>query len=416
MGDLTYLMNVDRGSNAFYGLAKQYFVAAKATVIDPPPAGQTLEGVFKHLADTKKEQKVVNLVSHATGIASMQCAITNAQRNQGKTWIDVDDLQDALATSSVKAPGPTVITPNTRIVIYGCDIGRTSKFLKHLLLLFGDQGELLAPRRMSIFKLAGSKVVYRQAQSWSLARKEPLIPAGKTEPTVGWPKFRETFVTEAVAKFGAAALAASGGLGDEELKRKLTTVASTATIVLAPTFFISEDFPITPAAGQTPAAAAASIKPASNGDPITTKATSPDQVDDTTVVTTVTAADTYAADAAKTKFTITLVILAKLIEEEVAIAEGAGYRRITCCEGKAPSPGPKPTSGGSGHGPSAFAEELRALLDELHADGASQADLDAMLAAVPQGDATEEIVTEVPDEPPMPDDLDSLALPPEEVA
>ena len=62
-----------------------------------------------------------------------------------------------------------------------------------------------------------------------------------------------------------------------------------------------------------------------------------------------------------------------------------------------------------------FEEDLRALLDELLADGAPPADIDAILAAVPQGNAIEDIVTAVPDAPPVPDDLASLALPPEEV-
>ena len=43
-------------------------------------------------------------------------------------------------------------------------------------------------------------------------------------------------------------------------------------------------------------------------------------------------------------------------------------------------------------------------------------DIDAILGAVPQGDAIEDFVTAVPDAPPVPDDLASLALQSEEVA
>lgn len=59
-------------------------------------------------------------------------------------------------------------------------------------------------------------------------------------------------------------------------------------------------------------------------------------------------------------------------------------------------------------------EQLRALLDEVLADGASQADVDALLAAVPQGDATEGLDMDVPAVPPVTDDPESLARPPEE--
>ena len=75
MGDLTFLMNSDPSgaSNQFYSLAKQYFVAAGVTVIDAPAGGQTLEGVFTRLKTETKEQKTINLVSHANGFAAMEC-------------------------------------------------------------------------------------------------------------------------------------------------------------------------------------------------------------------------------------------------------------------------------------------------------------------------------------------------------
>ena len=107
--------------------------------------------------------------------------------------------------------------------------------------------------------------------------------------------------------------------------------------------------------------------------------------------------------------------------QDVLIAEGPGYRRVTTSKARAPSPGPKPTSGGAtsggdaSGGPDALAEQLQALLDEVLADGAAQADADALLAAVPQGDATEGLEVDVPDVPP-PDDPESLDLPPEELA
>jgi hypothetical protein len=66
---------------------------------------------------------------------------------------------------------------------------------------------------------------------------------------------------------------------------------------------------------------------------------------------------------------------------------------VTTSEGSAPSPGPTPVGGGTGSGGSGTATpnaELQATIAELLADGAAQADADALLAALPQGEATED--------------------------
>ena len=199
----------------------------------------------------------------------------------------------------------------------------------------------------------------------------------------------------------------------------LDAAANSATNAITSTFFLEENIDILPTGTQTAKQAADSVKPIANGDPVTAIPQSAAQVDDTTMVTTVSGADAYPANAAKTKYSITLVLLAQVMDQDVPIAEGPGYARVTSSKERAPSPGPKPTGGGgtSGGGatddPNAFAEDLRALLDELLADGAPQADIDAILAAVPQGDATGDIVTDVPDSPPIPDDLEARSLPPE---
>jgi hypothetical protein len=375
----------------------------------------------------------------------MECPVTVASQAAGRRTMTVDDLEDALAAKTLAAPGPAVITDKTRVVIYGCDVGRSEKFLKMLSGLFGDPGEVLAPRRLSLFKLDGSTVQYRQAQTWSVVRKAPLVPAGATAPPGGWPAFRTTFVTEAFDKFARVAIA-SEITGGDRFKQILTTAASTATTTFAPTFFFEEGVDIFPVGSQSAAEAAASVKPRSNGDPVVAQAQSAAQVDDTTLVTTVSGADAYPANPAKTKFSISIVILAQVLDQNVLIAEGPDYRRLTSSKGLAPSPGPKPTGGGATSGggvsgdPSAFEEDVKALLDELLADGAVQADVDAVLAALPQGDATdgsntedseigdsdtgdadvedpetEDLASEVGDEPPVPDDPESLALPRDEV-
>ncbi len=74
------------------------------------------------------------------------------------------------------------------------------------------------------------------------------------------------------------------------------------------------------------------------------------QIDDTTVVTTVGPADTYPTTPAKTAYRITAVILGQIIDKHVVIAEGTDYQ--SCCSGKglAPSPGPKAASANDGDG------------------------------------------------------------------
>jgi hypothetical protein len=268
--------------------------------------------------------------------------------------------------------------------------------------LFGDPGEVLAPRRLSLFQLVGTTVKYRQAQTWSLVRKAPLIPAGASAPTGGWPAFRTAFVKDASDKFARVAIPTEVG-GEEHFKAILTTAAGNATTAFGPTFFFEEGIDIIPVGSQTAAAAAASVKPKSNGDPVTAAAQSVFQVDDTTLVTTISGADAYAANPQQTKFAITVVILAQVIDGDVLIAEGPGYRRLTSSKGIAPSPGPKPVgggagSGGGGSGAGGSSSQIQTLVDQLMADGATQEDVDALVAEIPQGDATEGLVLDAPDD------------------
>lgn len=146
------------------------------------------------------------------------------------------------------------------------------------------------------------------------------------------------------------------------------------------------------------------MKPKSNGDPVTAAAQSVFQVDDTTLVTTISGADAYAANPQQTNFAITVVILAQVIDGDVLIAEGPGYRRVTSSKGLAPSPGPKPVGGGAGSGggggsgAGGSSSQIQTLVDQLMADGATQEDVDALVAEIPQGDATEGLVLDAPDD------------------
>jgi hypothetical protein len=267
----------------------------------------------------------------------------------------------------------------------------------------------LAPRRLSMFKLDGSTVKYRQAQSWTLVRKARLTPAGADAPTGGWPAFRTQFVKDASDKFGRAAILSEID-GDTRFKTILTTAANSATKTIGPTFFLEETLDIFPTGTQTAKQAADSVKPLSNGDPVTATAQSAAQVDDTTVVTTVSGADAYPANAAKTQYSITLILLAQIIDQDVPIAEGPGYARVTSSKGLAPLAGPKATGGGTGSGGGSGAgaanDSVQSIIDELLANGVAQDDVDAIVAVAPQGDATEGLATDSPDAIPVEGDPD----------
>ncbi|HEY4267130.1 MAG TPA: hypothetical protein VGM94_02950 [Galbitalea sp.] len=403
MPDITFLMGQDPAgaSNQFYSLAKQYFTAAGGTVVDAPSAkGQTLEGVFAKLTSLGTAQTTINIVCHATGYASMEFGLTSASTD---AWVDADDLQNALNAKVPAAPGSAIISSKTRVVIYGCDVGRSSRFLTMLSGLFGDPGEILAPKRIAVFMLSGDPakpVKYRLAQTWSVAQKSPLVVAGTAAPAGGWDAFRKTFVTNASFKFGRAVAGTGDPLGDSVLTSMLTDAAKTATTATAATFFLQEEIDIFADKGQTAAQAAATISPISNGDPITSFAPTVGAIDDTTVLTTVTSADTYPTTPAKTAFTITVAILAQIMDHEPLIAQGPDYASYTSGKARAPSPGPKAASAGDGgDGGGAVADggdPMQAATQALLDGGASQADIDALDADAPTGDGTADIDTDAP--------------------
>ena len=138
------------------------------------------------------------------------------------------------------------------------------------------------------------------------------------------------------------------------------------------------------------------------------------QVDDTTVVTTISGADAYAANAAQTKYSITVVLLAQVIDQDVLIAEGPDYARVTSSKGLAPSPGPKPTGGGgggTGSGAGGAKDQLQSVIDELVAAGAAQEVIDTLTEAAPKGDATEGLATSSSDDAPVTGEPDYPQVP-----
>jgi len=416
MAPITYLMGTDAQTtgNPFFALAKTYFQQKNpdGTIVDAPAAVQTLEGVFKHLNSLGKLQTRINLVSHASGFGALNGAVTDDLRAKGQIFIEIDDLKTALANKVPTPLGPAIVSPKTCVVIYGCDVGRSAEFLTLLSGLFGNPGELLAPRRMAVFVPDPGGVKYRQARTWTLTRPK-LLPTG-TSDTV-WKPVRDQFVADASMKFGRFVGNTGDMLAQDHLTAMITAAALHATTKLGPTFFLEETVPILPAPGQTAEEAAQSINTATNGDPVTPPS-SLDQVDDSTVVTTIGPADTSPVDAQKTAFRINIVILGQILDREVVLTQPPDYQSCCSSKGLAPSPGPKAASAGDGGtGGSVDGDPLQTATQLLLAGGVSQTDIDALLASVPTGDATEDIDTDAPAAVPVDGDT-VMDMPPEEFA
>ncbi len=404
MAELTYLANADPpgATNPFYALAKQYFAANGSTVVDAPPRGQTIEGILEDLRTRDGVQATVNIVCLATGFGALGMPVSLADQSAGRTICVAGDVLDALAKKSLIPPGFAAIDETTRIVFYGCDLGRSTSFLMLLSCLLGNPGEILAPRQLGVFTPEGSSVLYRQAQTWSLVKKAPLTPAGTDEPTVGWPAYREQFVIDASAKFGPAAVLAQPD-GDTQLAAILDSATSAATTVISGTFFLETGIDISATATLTASQVAHAMAPMANGDPVTAAAEGAAQVDDTTVVTAINGSDAFPSIDEPTKLSLGVVMLAQLIDREVTIAEGPDYARVTSSQGLAPSLGPDATGSGSAAG---TANYLQPMIDALLASGIPQNAIDELLAGAPQGDATEGIVITSPDAEPIAGDPD----------
>jgi hypothetical protein len=384
MADLTYLANVDPagGSDTFYALAKQYFQASGSTVVDAPEQGQTIEGILADLTSKGVLQGTINIVCRATGIGALALPLTLADQAAGRGFVSADDVGDALSKKSLTPPGQAVVDDTTRIVFYGDDLGRSTNFMLLLAGLFGNPGELLAPRRLGVFLQDGSSVSYRLAQTWTHVSKAPLFPAGASEPSGGWEAFRNQFVSDVAARFGATAVEA-GDEGGTQLTAQLTTAANSATLAMAPTFFLEAGIDVGPSSTQTAQEVAQALPSMPNGDPPTATAASPTDVDDSAQVTSVSGVDAFSADDAQARYEIRVVMLAQVIDQDVPIAEGPAYARVTSGQGLAPSSGP----GASGGNTDASPASLQPIIDELLANGVPQATIDELLADLPPPEA-----------------------------
>ena len=114
------------------------------------------------------------------------------------------------------------------------------------------------------------------------------------------------------------------------------------------------------------------------------------------MVTTISGADAYPANAAKTQYAITVAILAQVIDQDVPIAEGPGYAARDQQQGtRARRPGRSRRAAAreaaaAGDGRTRSPRTSGSSSTSCSPTEPPQADVDAILAAVPQGDATED--------------------------
>jgi hypothetical protein len=389
MVEITFLMDTDTGANAFYANAKRYFKdVLKSEVIDAPQGGQTLEGVFDTLraratAAQPKIYDVIDVVTHATGFSSLQFPFDNAAKTAKNTLTQVDDLDRALsgAAGALKPLGAPAVTDKTRVILYGCDVGRDESFVKKFGTMFGSPKEVSAPLRVAMFRHEGTVYDHRLCRTWAIKWPKDI------ETETNWPQVRAKFADDASFKFGTVLGARTGTpLAIDDMKRTIELVAANATAKFGTQFFFAEEIGVDIPAGQDAQTYVNTVKTTSSvvlpsGD-----------VDDTTVPMTVRAGD--IDDRKDPKHWIAhIAVLGQIIDKPVSVSDSSQYRTVKIAPEKKPATGPAPPAAPQGAPANAPAPPKTSLLEqateELVSAGAEQGDLDELVAALtppPEGD------------------------------
>lgn len=321
MAEITYLMDRDpagAGANGYFLNAKGYFEArADSTVVitQPDAAATTLDDVFKDLRARAKDGHVfatVNLVSHATGFSSLQFPISDAHRDDEGGLITADTLLSALPKAGTDGYpavlGPPAVTKDTKVCLYGCDVGRDAAFVARFGQLFGPELTIRAALRVAVFRHQGAVFEHRLARTWS-------IPFAKDiSRTTAWAPVRTAFVTAAVAKFKPK--------GGAAVETAIKAAAAAATTTTTASFFFPEQ--MLADSGSLPSEVSSAVLPAGT-------------VDDTTVPITLKAAN-FAADPTQPGTSVAWVaVLAQVLEEPVAVDSSTQFRTTVISTQKAAS-------------------------------------------------------------------------------
>ncbi|PVG80874.1 hypothetical protein DDE18_21060 [Nocardioides gansuensis] len=323
MGEIIYLMDRDPGTTGYFHEAEGYFSARPDSTVVPTAAGDpatTLQDVFKDLrarARTDDIFPVINLVSHATGFSSLEFPISDARRDKDGGLITKETLKAALASpGSGGYPavlGPPAVTKATKVVLYGCDVGRDEEFMKLLGQLFGPELTIYAPVRVAVFRHTGTLFEHRLARTWAANHTSDITK------TTNWAPVRTAFVTKAVTKFKPR--------GGAEVEAAIKAAAQTATAVQAKTFFFSESL----STGDDPVATSVSGSSA-----VLPSGTT----DDTTVPITVGPTDFAKQPGQPPTWVAWVAVLGQVIEEEVSISNRSQFRETVIKPQKAASVNP----------------------------------------------------------------------------
>jgi hypothetical protein len=397
-------------TNKYYGLAKQFFLQRDASIPAVGPAAGnvalSLESVFAELtrraaASPPEIFDTISIVSHATGMGGMDLPLRKSDELRGGVTMR-GSLSNAVLAARAKTagalqpPGGGAVTPKTRIVLYGCDVGRDLTFLTALGELFGGPGEVSAPIRVAVFRLKDGKVQHRLARTWSVLWGKASIEA--TKPA-DWPTVRSTFTGKTDLKF----------ITDITVSSVIRSAAASAALDWAKdAFFFGEVFSVAKTAFATVLPVRSAV------------ITSTDD-DDTTVPVVITAADLTPGNADFTDPdwpTMNIAMLASVIDVDVAVRNSTQYRTVSFASQKAPAkgPAPAPTADGSPPPPptdpdTPVPDAVQEFSEAFLADGGQQAELDAFLADVTPAEADVTVAVEDGAEPPVPAD-EFLSPPP----
>ena len=380
MSEIVFLAGTDPASttNKYYTYAKQFFTDRDSTipVLGPKPGQKalSLESVFAELTTRASGSPVqlfdvISIVSHATGMGGMDMPLHKTDEESGGVTMR-GQLGNAVLNARAKAagallpPGSGAITANTRIVLYGCDVGRDTQFLTSLGELFGTPACVAAPIRVAVFRLKNGAIQHRLARTWSVLWGASSIVS---TPTAGWPTARAAFAQKTAVKF----------VTDVTVSSTISSLAAAATLDSTKTeFFFAEVFSL-----QTTAISA--VLPVSS-----VVITSGDD-DDTTVPVTIGLPDMTSGNADLSDpnwATMNITALASVIDEDVSLADSRQYQTLSFATQKAQATGPAPVPTADGAPPPPPTSSgtdsggLHVLAEQYVAAGGLQSDFDAFAA------------------------------------
>jgi hypothetical protein len=366
-------------ANQYYTLAKQFFTERDANMPTVSPASGkaalSLESVFAEL--TKRASAtppeifdVINIVSHASGMGGMEMPLRKSAESAGGTTMR-GTLDNAVLDSragksgALLPPGSGAITAKTRIVLYGCDVGRDDKFLASLGELFGTPASVAAPIRVAVFRLKNGKVQHRLARTWSVLWGKTSIT---TIGTANWATARTTFTTKAGVKF----------IKNLETGSLINSRAASATLdITQDEFFFGEVYSVMKSAIATYLPRKSAVITSSDDD-------------DTTEPVVITSADMTPGNADLSDpvwASMNIAVLASVIDKDVSVADATQYRTVSLAATTSPAkgPAPAPTADGSPMplpvDPNASVPDgLQQFRDAFLAAGGTQTELDDFLA------------------------------------